>query len=102
MYAGEKNPMVAGAKVLRVFRFVPDLDIRSGREEEQGRLKMECLSSWEMFGLIQPMATVKLLGGERDALFLIFKVLSVASLSSSVLAEILSTCRREPQSLCRR
>ena len=38
--AGEKNLVVAGANLLRVFRFVPDLDVRSGKEEEQGRLKM--------------------------------------------------------------
>ena len=83
--AGEKNLVVAGANLLRVFRFVPDLDVRSGKEEEQGRLKMECFASWEMFGWIQSMASVRLTGGERDALLLTFKVMSdIVILSSSV------------------
>ena len=71
---GEKNLVVAGANVLRVFRFIPDLDTNRGKEEEQGRLKMECMASWEMFGWIQSIASVRLAGGERDSLLLTFKV----------------------------
>jgi cleavage and polyadenylation specificity factor subunit 1 len=77
-HAGEKNLVVAGANVLRVFRFVPDLDTR-GKEEEQSRLKMECVASWEMFGWIQSLASVRLTGAERDSLLLTFKVRSIHS-----------------------
>ena len=70
---GEKNLVVAGANMLRVFRFIPDLDTKV-KEEEQSRLKMECMASWEMFGWIQSMASVRLTGGERDSLLLTFKV----------------------------
>ena len=72
-HSGEKNLVVAGANVLRVFRFVPDLEGRS-KEEDQNRLKMECLASWELFGWIQSIASVRLTGGERDSLLLTFKV----------------------------
>merc|ERR1719427_218227 len=44
-----------------------------GKEEDQSRLKMECLGSWELFGWIQSMASVRLTGGERDSLLLAFK-----------------------------
>eukprot|EP00092_Neocalanus_flemingeri_P020040 GFUD01021700.1.p1 GENE.GFUD01021700.1~~GFUD01021700.1.p1 ORF type:complete len:1406 (+),score=514.90 GFUD01021700.1:53-4270(+) len=71
-HTGEKNLVVAGANVLRVFRLVPDLDSR-GKEEDQSRLKMECVASWELFGWIQSMASVRLTGGERDSLLLTFK-----------------------------
>jgi len=70
---GEKNLVVAGANVLRVFRFIPDLDTARGKEEEHSRLKMECMASWEMFGWIQSIASVRLTGGERDSLLLTFK-----------------------------
>ena len=78
-HAGEKNLVVAGANVLRVFRIVPDLDTRGKEEEEQSRLKMECVASWEMFGWIQSLASVRLTGAERDSLLLTFKVSSIHS-----------------------
>ena len=48
----EQNLVVAGANVLRVYRLVPDLD-KEQTQEEEGRLKLECLASWQLFGWVQ-------------------------------------------------
>ena len=77
--SSEKNLVVAGANVLRVFRLVPDLEAKDkgggqdGGQEADSRLKMECLGSWELFGWIQSMASARLTGSERDTLLLTFK-----------------------------
>ena len=77
--SSEKNLVVAGANVLRVFRLVPDLEAKDkgggqdGGQEVDSRLKMECLGSWELFGWIQSMASARLTGSERDTLLLTFK-----------------------------
>ena len=67
----EKNLVVAGANVLRVFRLVPDLTTKT--QEDVSKLKMECLASWELFGWVQSMASTRLTGSERDTLLLTFK-----------------------------
>ena len=58
----EKHLVVAGANVLRVFKLVPDLEVKSGTDDnggdiDQSRLKMECVGSWEFFGWVQSMAS---------------------------------------------
>ena len=61
----EKNLVVAGANVLRVFRLVPDLETKSGNDDnnggevDQSRLKMECVGSWELFGWVQSLASAR-------------------------------------------
>ena len=60
----EKNLVVAGANVLRVFRLVPDLETKSGNDDnggdiDQSRLKMECVGSWELFGWVQSMESAR-------------------------------------------
>ena len=60
----EKNLVVAGANVLRVFRLVPDLETKSsddngGGDTDQSKLKMECMGSWELFGWVQSMASAR-------------------------------------------
>ena len=67
----EKNLVVAGANVLRVFRLVPDLTTKT--QVDVSKLKMECLASWELFGWVQSMASTRLTGSERDTLLLTFK-----------------------------
>ena len=71
----EKNLVVAGANVLRVFRLVPDLENKNNvdQEQESNRLKMECLASWELFGWVQSITCARLTGSERDTLLLTFK-----------------------------
>ena len=72
----EKSLVVTGANVLKVFRLVPDLEAREKEEKEErdeGRLKMECLASWELFGWIQSIACARLTGSDRDTLLLTFK-----------------------------
>ena len=74
--SSEKNLVVTGANVLKVFRLVPDLEAREKEEKEErdeGRLKMECLASWELFGWIQSIACARLTGSDRDTLLLTFK-----------------------------
>ena len=58
----EKNLVVAGANVLRVFRLVPDLENKNNvdQEQESNRLKMECLASWELFGWVQSITCARL------------------------------------------
>ena len=71
--SSEKNLVVAGANVLRVFRLVPDLEAKDkgggqdGGQEADSRLKMECLGSWELFGWIQSMASARLTGSEASS-----------------------------------
>ena len=60
----EKNLVVAGANVLRVFRLVPDLETKSsddngGGDTDQSKLLMECMGSWELFGWVQSMASAR-------------------------------------------
>ena len=76
--SSERNLVVAGANVLKVFRLVPDVDTKTETSDnnEDGntnRLKMECLASWEMFGWVQSMASARLTGSDRDTLLLTFK-----------------------------
>ena len=66
----EKNLVVAGANVLRVYRLVPD---HTKNQEDVSKLKMECLASWELFGWVQSVSSARLTGSERDTLLLTFK-----------------------------
>ena len=73
---------------VQVFRFVPDLDVRKGggTGQVQERVFGQLVDVW----LVPVMASVRLTEGERDALLLAIKVLSVLSLSSSLLGRYCS------------
>lgn len=69
----EKNLVVAGANVLRVFQMVPDLDNFKREEGGSPKLKLECVGTWSLFGYVQSIQSVRLTGAERDSLLLSFK-----------------------------
>ena len=80
---GEKNLVVAGANILRVFRMVPDeSDLRDRlnpiRETEDDtdvrppKMRLECLSSFELNGSIMGLEKVTLPGSVRDTFVMSF------------------------------
>ena len=76
-YGGrEKNLVVAGANVLRVFRLSPDGDIKTGRREKSEnqppKMKLECLTTYNLFGTIMSIASASLRGSARDVILLSF------------------------------
>uniref|UniRef100_A0A8C3AMN5 Cleavage and polyadenylation specificity factor subunit 1 n=1 Tax=Cyclopterus lumpus TaxID=8103 RepID=A0A8C3AMN5_CYCLU len=75
----EKNLVVAGTSQLYVYRIIHDstskADKSSGmsRESKTRKEKLEQVASFSLFGNIMSMASVQLVGANRDALLLSFK-----------------------------
>jgi len=65
----ERNLVVAGANVLKIFQLIPE----NNKKEASPRLKLECMGQWTLHGWIQSMAVVRLVGADRDSLLLTFK-----------------------------
>ena len=43
------------------------------QKEANPRLKLECMGEWSLHGWVQSMASVRLVGAERDSIILTFK-----------------------------
>jgi len=67
---GEKNLIVAGANILKVFQLVPD---NFSKKEVNHRLKLECVGQWSLHGWVQSIASVRLIGALTDSLLITFK-----------------------------
>uniref|UniRef100_A0A8D3E1E6 Cleavage and polyadenylation specificity factor subunit 1 n=1 Tax=Scophthalmus maximus TaxID=52904 RepID=A0A8D3E1E6_SCOMX len=72
----EKNLVVAGTSQLFVYRIIHDVEVTSVGESEHSKSrkeKLEQVASFSLFGNIMSMASVQLVGANRDALLLSFK-----------------------------
>ena len=76
---GEKNLVIAGANILRVFRLVPDeadalnLPIDSlGNVTRPPKMRLECLASFTLNGTIMGLEKVTLPGAVRDTFIMSF------------------------------
>jgi cleavage and polyadenylation specificity factor subunit 1 len=76
-YGGrEKNLVVAGANVLRVFRLIPNTDEKILKKEtsdgQPPKMKLECLASYTLFGNVMSIASVSLPGSQQDTIRMSF------------------------------
>uniref|UniRef100_G3P1Y1 Cleavage and polyadenylation specificity factor subunit 1 n=1 Tax=Gasterosteus aculeatus TaxID=69293 RepID=G3P1Y1_GASAC len=73
----EKNLVVAGTSQLYVYRIIHDVESTSKAEKSSDsksrKEKLEQVASFSLFGNIMSMASVQLVGANRDALLLSFK-----------------------------
>ncbi|XP_048057848.1 LOW QUALITY PROTEIN: cleavage and polyadenylation specificity factor subunit 1 [Megalobrama amblycephala] len=73
----EKNLVVAGTSQLYVYRIIYDVESTSKSEKSSDaksrKEKLEQVASFSLFGNVMSMASVKLVGTNRDALLLSFK-----------------------------
>jgi cleavage and polyadenylation specificity factor subunit 1 len=69
-HVGEKNLVVAGSNLLKVYRLVPE---NVQKRESHPKLKLECMGEWSLMGWIQSIASVRLIGANRDSILLTFK-----------------------------
>lgn len=73
----EKNLVVAGANIIRVFRLIPDIDPQKRDidliNNRPPRMKLECLAQYSLHGNVMSMQAVQLVGSPREALLLSFR-----------------------------
>ncbi|KAM6958697.1 cleavage and polyadenylation specificity factor subunit 1 [Aplochiton taeniatus] len=73
----EKNLVVAGTSQLHVYRILHDVESSSKSEKtpdtKARKEKLEQVASFSLFGNVMSMASVQLVGANRDALLLSFK-----------------------------
>ncbi|TRZ02096.1 hypothetical protein DNTS_012420 [Danionella cerebrum] len=73
----EKNLVVAGTSQLHVYRIIYDVESSSKSEKasdgKSRKEKLEQVASFSLFGNVMSMASVQLVGNNRDALLLSFK-----------------------------
>uniref|UniRef100_G3P1X3 Cleavage and polyadenylation specificity factor subunit 1 n=1 Tax=Gasterosteus aculeatus TaxID=69293 RepID=G3P1X3_GASAC len=73
----EKNLVVAGTSQLYVYRIIHDVEVTTRRhatsDSKSRKEKLEQVASFSLFGNIMSMASVQLVGANRDALLLSFK-----------------------------
>lgn len=73
----EKNLVVAGANIIRVFRLIPDIDPLKRDNDlinnRPPRMKLECLAQYTLHGNVMSMQAVQLVGSPREALLLSFR-----------------------------
>ncbi|XP_010770934.1 cleavage and polyadenylation specificity factor subunit 1-like [Notothenia coriiceps] len=73
----EKNLVVAGTSQLYVYRIIHDVESTSKTDKSSDakprKEKLEQVASFSLFGNIMSMASVQLVGANRDALLLSFK-----------------------------
>uniref|UniRef100_A0A6Q2Y7M7 Cleavage and polyadenylation specificity factor subunit 1 n=1 Tax=Esox lucius TaxID=8010 RepID=A0A6Q2Y7M7_ESOLU len=71
----EKNLVVAGTSQLYVYRIIHDVEVKSGEfgDVKARKEKLEQVASFSLFGNVMSMASVQLVGANRDALLLSFK-----------------------------
>ncbi|XP_014670530.1 PREDICTED: cleavage and polyadenylation specificity factor subunit 1-like isoform X2 [Priapulus caudatus] len=71
------NLVVAGANQLSVYRLILATEAKSSSAEktlaESKRMKLECLATYQLFGVVQSIRSVNLSGSCRDSLMLSFK-----------------------------
>lgn len=74
----EKSLVIAGVNQLNVFRLTPEESIALADKpperigEIRKKLKLECMSTFSLFGNVMSVKSVKLVGAQRDALLLSF------------------------------
>lgn len=74
----EKSLVIAGVNQLNVFRLTPEESMTFADKpperlgEIRKKLKLECMSTFSLFGNIMSVKSVKLVGAQRDALLLSF------------------------------
>ncbi|KAL1123917.1 hypothetical protein AAG570_001687 [Ranatra chinensis] len=71
----EKSLVVAGANVIRVFRFIPDIDPMKRHtysDKNVPKMRLECVASYTLFGNVASMQSVSFIGSQRDSLLLSF------------------------------
>lgn len=69
----EQNLLVAGASYLRVFKLTPEVESYDKVSSTPPKLKLECLQTFSLFGIIISMKSVRFTGATRDALLLSFR-----------------------------
>uniref|UniRef100_W5KMF3 Cleavage and polyadenylation specificity factor subunit 1 n=1 Tax=Astyanax mexicanus TaxID=7994 RepID=W5KMF3_ASTMX len=70
----EKNLVVAGTSQLYVYRIIHDFEVTEKLSDGKSRKeKLEQVASFSLFGNVMSMASVQLVGNNRDALLLSFK-----------------------------
>lgn len=72
----EKNLVVAGANVLRVFRLIPNVDektfLKECSEDQPPKMKLECLGSYNLCGKVLSIAAVSLPCSSQDTILMSF------------------------------
>ncbi|KAK9877151.1 hypothetical protein WA026_016894 [Henosepilachna vigintioctopunctata] len=71
----ERNLVLAGADTLKVFRLIPDVDLKSKEKVSDiyaPKSKLECMAQFTLFGNIMAVESVSLASSPRDALLLSF------------------------------
>lgn len=66
----EKNLVVSGANILKIFRLIPGNE--DSNKKEAVKMKLECLASYNLFGTVMSLASASLPGSSRDILLLSF------------------------------
>uniref|UniRef100_A0A3Q2DI70 RSE1/DDB1/CPSF1 first beta-propeller domain-containing protein n=1 Tax=Cyprinodon variegatus TaxID=28743 RepID=A0A3Q2DI70_CYPVA len=69
----EKNLVIAGTSQLFVYRIIHDVEVKAAVNSKTRKEKLEQVASFSLFGNIMSMASVQLIGANRDALLLSFK-----------------------------
>ncbi|KAF0313007.1 Cleavage and polyadenylation specificity factor subunit 1 [Amphibalanus amphitrite] len=73
MGQGDKQLVVAGSNMLKVFRLVPETEeLQSTEKGECPKTRLECLLSFPLFGRVAALASALLPGSRRDSLLVGF------------------------------
>lgn len=94
----EKNLVVAGANVLRVFRLIPNIDDKGVKKEpgeqvdgQPPKMKLECLASYNLFGNIMSIAAVSLPGSHQDTILMSFSHAKLSLIEYDPISDNLKT-----------
>lgn len=90
----EKCLITAGANVLKVFRIIPDVEPGSKEKYSYARppkMRLECLASFQLFGNIMSLQSVRLSGSQTDALLLSFREAKLAIVQMDMITYSLRT-----------
>ena len=103
-YGGrEKNLVVAGANVLRVFRLIPSTEDKAAavkkepltadhdRPVQPPKMKLECLASYTLFGNVMSLASVSLPGSQQDTILMSFSHAKLSLIEYDPISDSLKT-----------
>lgn len=72
----EKSLVVAGANIIRVYRFMPEIDMNKRHmytDKAPPKMRLECVASYQLFGNVSSLQCVSFIGSQRDSLLISFK-----------------------------
>lgn len=74
--SSERNLVTAGANILKVYRILPDVEANTREKYSDLRppkMRLECITSFTLFGNVMSLQAVSLTGSQRDALLISFR-----------------------------